>query len=480
MVPEQLFKVNEPSYYHQPGRRGYFAVLSRAEGERARQRSYPIENLDWVINNLDPKIDSWISQAEFFKRNRRLVNLLRLQLCFVDLDTHKTTIGGHSPQDQAKAVRFYCDSEGIPQPSLILFSGRGLHVKWLLDSPLPRQALIRWNAVQKHLVEKLSPFGADPGAKDASRVLRIENTINTKSGEIVRVLDVDRGPDGSPARWCFETLCSEVLPVDRQQIRKGKLQVHQGNKNKTGLRSFSGRQLAWDRLHDLRTLAEIRGGVPEGERTLHLHWRLNFLLLSGATNSSQMYYEAAELAREFCPDWQHIKSELSTLYTKACAFERGELVTFGNKQYSPLYTPKNTHLIDLFGIEPSEQEQLKTIIAGDEKKRRKRVRDQKRRHEAGALSRDIYEAQSATRLKPWEAVGMSRRSWYRNGQPTACTESGTGPHVLQAEAKPWEILGMSRRSWYAKGKPDPESVLGLTKQGVKEVCTTLAQVPTYY
>ncbi len=35
----------------------------------------------------------------------------------------------------------------------------------------------------------------------------------------------------------------------------------------------------------------------------HLFWRLNFLLLSGATNSAQMYHEAAALSSELDTRW---------------------------------------------------------------------------------------------------------------------------------------------------------------------------------
>jgi len=71
------------------------------------------------------------------------------------------------------------------------------------------------------------------------------------------------------------------------------------------LRGFSGRQLAWDRLEDLRKLDELRGGLAEGERMRHLFWRINFLLLSGATNPTEMYHEAAALATEISPAWSY-------------------------------------------------------------------------------------------------------------------------------------------------------------------------------
>ncbi|QTZ89689.1 hypothetical protein GQ627_0ndm00273 (plasmid) [Klebsiella pneumoniae] len=41
-----------------------------------------------------------------------------------------------------------------------------------------------------YLVDRLLPLGADRQAKDASRVLRMVDTVNQKSGEICRVVHV--------------------------------------------------------------------------------------------------------------------------------------------------------------------------------------------------------------------------------------------------------------------------------------------------
>lgn len=98
----------------------------------------------------------------------------------------------------------------------------------------------------------------------------------------------------------------------------------------------------------------------------HLFWRLNFLLLSGATNSAQMYHEAAALSSELDTRWSYRSKELMTLYSKAKSYEAGERVEFGGKSFAPLYTPKNDTLINLFQISQQEQEQLKTIISTDE------------------------------------------------------------------------------------------------------------------
>jgi hypothetical protein len=53
-------------------------------------------------------------------------------------------------------------------------------------------------------------------------------------------------------------------------------------------------------------------------------------------------------------------------------------------------------------------------------KRRKheaRLRDQRRRRARGGKTRHEYEAKSLSRTKPWAALGISRRTWYRLGKP---------------------------------------------------------------
>jgi hypothetical protein len=47
----------------------------------------------------------------------------------------------------------------------------------------------------------------------------------------------------------------------------------------------------------------------------------------------------------------------------------------------------------------------------------KRLRKERLRRRNGAKVRADYEAQSISRTKPWEALQMSRASWYRAGKP---------------------------------------------------------------
>jgi hypothetical protein len=64
-----------------------------------------------------------------------------------------------------------------------------------------------------------------------------------------------------------------------------------------------------------------------------------------------------------------------------------------------------------------------------ERKARRELRARRRKEECrlskGAKPRTEYEAQSLTRTKPWEALGISRATWYRLGKPTAETSPAT-------------------------------------------------------
>lgn len=69
-----------------------------------------------------------------------------------------------------------------------------------------------------------------------------------------------------------------------------------------------------------------------------------------------------------------------------------------------------------------------TIGAIDENKaartKRRRMLDRQRKENArrakGVKPRKVYEGQAVSATKPWEAEGVSRRTWYRR-------QRGTGP-----------------------------------------------------
>ena len=353
-----------------------------------------------------------MSQATLFRPNRRVINLWHLPLCFVDLDTYKTAYGKLHEEPLSLAVRQRLADFGIPPASLVIHSGRGVYLKWLLKSPLPQAALPRWNAVQRELVSRLADFGSDPKARDASRVLRLVSTCNTKQPDPelrkVRVLWVEEA-DGAPLLHDFEHLAEAVLPFTRKEAKAIEadkpavrvIQFKRGGESALELRRFSFETLHWDRVTDMRKLRDLRVTIAEGGRETFVFLMLNQLAQSGQVNAHNFQYETVALARE-CEsfvkgsDWS--RSTFSTLYRRVKEHMAGQ---YGRGQ--GLYKYQNQTLIEQLEITPEEERHMKTLISTTEKYRRN---NERRREARGHQSKRVERAKKIVEL---HRAGLSLR-----------------------------------------------------------------------
>ena len=194
----------EPFWYLNDADDGFFFVMTKNEDSDFFTEAYPVHRLEEVLAlHQNSQSDVWISQATFYRTRRTVENVRSVGLSFVDIDCDDLPWAQDlTPVDRANFLLQVCDESRIPRPSVIVHSGRGLHLKWLYTKAIPHPALPRWSAVEKHLVEKFRAFGADPKATDAARFLRLVATTNTKAAkqknrcEVVYV-NVESTLDGS-------------------------------------------------------------------------------------------------------------------------------------------------------------------------------------------------------------------------------------------------------------------------------------------
>ena len=390
-------RVQEALCYLQ-GRRGFFSIVVPSAEPGRRQRPYVVQELREVLEGLEEEGDVWISQALLRVPRRSLVNVLSVGLLFVDLDTYKDErLAALGLDALLEEVTGCCEERDVPQPSLVIFSGRGLQLKWLLTEQLPAYALPRWSWCQRVLCERLAPLRADPAACDAARVLRVVGTVNSRSGCEARVVS---GDVRAPVRYSFEDLCEALRPYRREEVRVFKAATAERRAARQAAQPSARRRparrvvapprrdkrwandLAWARFCDLRTVIELRGGIDPGARMLFLFWCLNFVCLSRVVDSEEvMRASAEELVRSIDPSWCYEPAELSTLLARSIAYANGEVVAFRGEEYPPLYTPKNEYLIRVLGITLEEQRSLGTIISREVARERNRARDEKHRRE---------------------------------------------------------------------------------------------------
>lgn len=443
----------EAQTYHDPLRPGFFSMLVRGPNGVMRQQSGNLAQLPDIIRRLDPTLDCWISQGEFFRRNRRLVNLWRMPLAYIDLDTYNVErLKGRPPEFLLACLLQKCEDSGLPEPSLVIYSGRGLQVKWVFAKPVPRSALPRWQALQNELCRRLSDLGADPKALDASRVLRVVETVNTKNSELVRLVHQAATPAMGGVRaqsglvaYNFDVLVDTVMPMARASLdalkvsredqrvlwlaekatpeaRKGQLVALRGGKDhgsgdKSNLRPFIPSELSWARLADIRKLGELRGwhdGAPAGERDLPLF--LSACFLAQAVVVPRLREEITALAREFAPTWTTAEAHscVTSVLARAESASRGEVITIDGRTVDPRYRWRNGTLIERLKITPEEERQLATIISPAEARRRDAERKRLARaqaHEAGlAMTRAVWLAsheQKRTSVRLLRAAGKS-------------------------------------------------------------------------
>lgn len=438
-LPLDLFDPADPLeealLYHDPNRWGFTAILRRTHDVQVDgvpmpvrpQRSYRLSELPGVLRHLNAQNDVWLAQNEFIRPNRRMVNLARLTTCFVDLDFYKLKHAWSSVEHAATALLRHLEQKNIPAPSVIVDSGRGMQIKWLIEG-LPAQALPRWQAVQQALADALMAFGADKRALDASRVLRLVGTKNSRSGRLVKVIYAN-----TVHRICFNDLANAVLPFTRQQLQelrrvrglnagKNDWEVpSQGSQSQnklvaqqSGLKRLSVRQLWWDRLADFRKLVELRGwagNVPEGYRDQFL-W-LSCVAICWTLPAPWVRKELRELGFEFASSLsEHERdSVLTATIARAEAAAQGKKQLFNGQELDPRYRISNLKLIDLFDITSEEESELKTIISKDVKSRRERERKTEKRRAHGMVERGTYLATAEMKRAQARVLRAQGKTW---------------------------------------------------------------------
>lgn len=356
--------------------------------------------------------DVYQSMNGFAERGRTLTQVRALTCCFVDLDTYTVPgLAGVSADDLlTKACRAL---PWLPVPTAVFNSGRGVYFSWVFDAPLLPELLPQWQAVQNALVEVLEPFGADPLAKDASRVLRIVGTVNSKNGETVTAHETGQ-------RLKFERLQCAVLDavgnVSRQQDKTGAQAAGedaQGPKRsataKQKAQAINPYKLALDRMEDYRTLVRLRAG--DGGRLGDYRHRLLFCYAVSVAwyrpSRAAVIEECRAFILEHFKDPDKYRSGRIGKILEGVD-QKGIPKIWNGKRVTSRYRLRNSTILKWLEITPAEQKHMRTLIAKPEKDQRRIEKARK----AGVVERSVYLANAEDKRRAileLNAKGMSSR-----------------------------------------------------------------------
>lgn len=103
------------------------------------------------------------------------------------------------------------------KPSIVVTSGNGVHVYWLLEEPVFQSAFHRLEEVNRRLLQMI---GAQVGTQDVSRILRVPGTVNLKA-EYPDPKPVTQVVRFEPDRRCdFEALAKLLITKESEKRRE--------------------------------------------------------------------------------------------------------------------------------------------------------------------------------------------------------------------------------------------------------------------
>ncbi|MBU2805395.1 replication protein [Acidithiobacillus ferrooxidans] len=371
------------------------------------------------------KDDTFITVNEF--DGWVYIRLLRsLRALYVDLDD----------QTDVYAVLDALDDARIPWPSIVVSSGTGLHLYWLLE-PLPPKTLPVWQRCQDALIRLLKPLGADVVAKDCTRLLRLVGTRNR--GEEVRALVLDGH------RWSLRQIAFEILGTEGRgrkpcaEIRD--IRARRPRPDKAIQGSIYAR---WHLVYqDIRSIAAYHNhAIPEGYRDKWLF--LASVALSWFTHPQGIADEILGLGQD---NTDLLERDIHHAYEpalkRAIQAAAGETILWQGKEVDPRYRFRRQTLYDwLDGLIPDALlPQLRAIVPD-------RVRGTREKQRLAAIEKTRNRAKEGRYGTSYTQTGVRACNVEKCAQARSMREQGATYRQIAA------AVGISHetvRKWCATG-----------------------------
>lgn len=350
---------------------GFFSI----EKKRSTWQQYFFENTKEIYIKIQEH-DVYVSQNTFNQESRRLIHLKELKAIYIDIDCYKVNM-------KKEAVKYYLEKDLygiIPIPNMLIDSGRGLYYIIYLENTMVDQ-LAKWKVVEEFLYNELKKYGADHKSLDATRVLRIVGSTNSKVNSIVKVIDTYE------YQYTLDEIIEHFIPEIQEDIEtQNPKRVKKLGRKKKIVSLYNLASLYYSRYRDILKLVEIRKHNMTGYRETTL-FLIRYFLSVYYTDDGQALEEIIEINNMFTEPLE-LKEVI----------EATSSATVGANENKYKYS--NDKLIKLLDITPLEQEQMSTIISTKEKYRRNNLkRKEKRRNENGLTKREEEKNKKLEQIK---------------------------------------------------------------------------------
>ena len=348
----------------------------------------------------------YCSQNMFFDRSsREEANSWSSEQIKVDIDYYKVPeLQKKKPEEIYQLILDSGVLKGI-EPSQAEYSGNGIYLIWNIR----KLALYKmssnkslWKHVINTLIKRLKPFGADDAACDISRVNRLMNTKNSKTGNYSSILD--RKALSNLKVYEISELASVLLPYTPEQVKTYKEQqqlAKEERRRKAEERAAEViyidldkkrntiRSLQYGVMQDIRSLLKIRGYDASHKRDLLIHIY---------TQYSKWYHK----------DDSKFKSDmynLNGLFTHPLSMNELENIITYEKPYKYSFEK----IIERLEITDDELKYLKSISTAEERANKlNEKRRQSRKNENNNNSRQQAKADNLKKIAELVEKGMKQ------------------------------------------------------------------------
>lgn len=384
---------------------GYIQIFSLENGRVGKVFNTNNKALRDVVEDIEGQLDFFITPNTFYKPYRQVNNIRQFRALYTDIDNCEG-----DKLHVAYTVFEMASNNIIPMPTMIVDSGRGLHIYWRIKNA-PYGALYTWQELQDLFYTKLKVLGADSRALDGARVLRLPNTINSKNKSECKVLWKD-----DKLEYSMVDLRETYL---HEKYKKTIAKAKRNNSKVIANAFFNSYSLHMARAEDLETLVNLRNGNMKSYRNMALHcysyWKGIYIRdpeelkevvyeFNNSFNSPLKQTEVNAVLRcipkaidKFLEYEQGIRTGSDKRITKGMRDKGG-------------YWYKNETLIERLDITEQEQRKLKTIIGTRVKYDRKNEkRNKARRNENGLTNKQQEIADLKTEILKLREEGLSLR-----------------------------------------------------------------------
>ena len=367
-------------FHHHPQNTSGWITLAKKDPDtkRFRQYHYQPEELASVLSEWMGE-DVYYSQNTFYKPQRRIDTIRQLRSIYVDLDVYNLNL---TPEWVLGKLEFETFGQALPEPNMVIFSGRGLVLIWNIE-PIPYKAMPLWRAVETFFVEQLKEVGADTKATDPARIFRLAGTINSKNQAIVET------EYRHAYRYDIHQLQYDYLP----ELSPKKLAVKKKGRKTKIVRMFNIYTLHLARARDLAKLVELREGQIHDCRE-NLLFLYRYFTCCFTDDPQKALEDTLSLNSEFVnplPEREVVTATRSAEKAWAAKSDaKANEIAKSLGHPGAGYNLPNSTIINWLHITPEEEKHLSSIIGKGEKRRRNLQLKEQQRRAAGMRPMEEY------------------------------------------------------------------------------------------